>query len=196
MRKQQNGRKAHHNVRRQSVYIAALDRYLDIQGLIYPYQDRLGYNFDFYAPTHRRLIKIFTHIDDAEIARYLDHPRRKNTIFIIDITPLMKNPLAALLGHKLPKPIEDAAIKLDATLFITNRLYRLCKAPDGSAWWQPYPEPYNKGFEDGREEGYKHGYLSAAIEAPFKKEATPQLEDGTDGGTGKESTAIRLVMCK
>lgn len=168
MRIQRTDKKAHRNVLRQSLYIAALDRYWNIQGLIYPYQDQLGYTFDFYAPTHRRLIKVFNEIDDTEIARYLDHPRRKQIKFIIDITHLLIDPLGALFVNKLPKTIKDAAIKLDAAFFIHTRLYTPSKAPDGSIYWRPCPEPYEEGREDGRKIGYAEGRIAQMLKMKYR----------------------------
>ena len=159
---------AHQRERRASLYIVALDRYRGIRGLIYPYQDNDGYLFDFYAPRARRSIKVFTEINEAEIERYTNHPKRKKIIFIIDLTGLLKKPLAAMLNRTIPQPILESAAKLGAFLFAEEELYSLMQLPDGSVGCVPCPEPYDIGRGDGYKRGYQEGVIAQMLKTEFQ----------------------------
>ena len=154
---------AHLRVRQQSLYIAALDRYRNIRGLIYPYQDSEGYQFDFHAPGARRLIKVFTEINEAEIERYSNYSKQKNIIFIIDLTGLVKRPVVAMLNRTIPQRVLESASKLGALLFAEEELYSSVQLSDGSIGWAPCPEPYDIGREDGYKKGYQEGRIDQIV---------------------------------
>lgn len=84
----------------QSLYIAALDRYLGIRGLISPVEDQdegVTLAFDFFQPSGGKLVKIFRSHDIDEIKTYMPYSNTRRAIFIYD----------AAAGHSMISQCDD-----------------------------------------------------------------------------------------
>src|SRR4051812_43732637 len=72
---------------RLSLYIAALDRFLGLRGLVWPVTDDVNgttLTFDFYHPEDRSLVKIFQTLAPEEVARYKGYYQDHDVIFLFD----------------------------------------------------------------------------------------------------------------
>jgi len=146
---------------RQSLYITALDRFLGINGLLYPYQDEHGYRFDFYAPKGKRRIKVFTNINATEVEKYAKHPKCKQIKFIIDITTLMELPelFNAIPAYAMSDALLATASNLNALLFANNCLFAPIKDTEGRLWWESMlPREFDKGWDGGMDHGWDAGW--------------------------------------
>jgi len=141
----------------QSVYIAALDRYFGINGVMSSVVDIQGgksYTFDFYAPQRSHFIKIFKDLDHEEIERYGNHPNVDGILFVLDVSGVveMENPHRGILHDSLPEIVISAVAKLGACLFVQNRMWDLVMYPGDVAIWEPIMAiEYQKGFVQGAE---------------------------------------------
>jgi len=154
----------------QSRYIADLNTHFDVNGLIFPYTDEFGYEFDFYAPKGDRLIKVFTETNDEAIKKYAGHPRLGQIQFIIETDRIEKaeHILVVVREKDLSKPIHRAALTLNAALIHNGSVYFPVRRRDGGVCWQLAPEPYVIGYEQGKQDGYSQ--CLADIEAEKEKE--------------------------
>lgn len=114
------------NSLQQSLYIAALDRYLGIRGLISPVTDEdTGLACDFFCPSTGTVIKIFKSLDEGTIFRY-EQGRRERSIFIVDAHALETTECDEC-GDKHPnwesEVLRTAATILDAYLYLDDELF-------------------------------------------------------------------------
>ena len=75
---------ANNRSHQQSLYIAAISKYLGYDGLISPMSDTregVRYTFDFFAPKQKRLFKIFHEFDEETYRLYSGHPFHPNLIY-------------------------------------------------------------------------------------------------------------------
>jgi hypothetical protein len=132
---------------RQSLYIAALDRYLGIRGLISPVHDKKNdLHYDFLIEHSQRLIKVFKSVEAEEIAKYAEANADTDPIFIIDTELLGETWRAGC--EKLPMDIEseeivEAAINAGALLYHQERLWQPSPDEDTENSWEPL-EPFER----------------------------------------------------
>ena len=132
---------------RQSLYIAALDRYLGIRGLISPvYDEKYDLHYDFLIEHSQRLIKVFKSVEAEEIAKYAEANADSDPIFILDTEYLGETWRAVC--EKLPMDIEseeivEAAINAGALLYYQDRLWQPTPDEDTDKSWDPL-EPFER----------------------------------------------------
>lgn len=122
------------DIRRESIYIAMLDRYFGISGLVYPLVNEKNgqkYTFDFYQPASGALIKVFTSLEQQQIERYSEYAEScdLDLIFVVDTLTLgLANAKCGGCGGELPpndKILLDAVEEAGAFLFHEGRLWEL-----------------------------------------------------------------------
>jgi len=114
------------NSLQQSLYIAAIDRYLGIRGLISPITDEdAGLDYDFFHPDTGRVIKILQSIDQDTIMRY-EKGRRENAIFIVDALALEHvecDECTRLHPDVESEELSALALALNAYLYVEDELF-------------------------------------------------------------------------
>jgi hypothetical protein len=68
----------------------------------------------------------------------------------------------------LPKAVVDAAVVLNASLFVNSRLFKPTQDFDGGVAWTEIPDEYEKGLKEGYDRGYQTGHMAAIIEIKFR----------------------------
>ena len=125
---------------RQSLYIAALDRYLGIRGLISPvYDEKYDLHYDFLIEHSQRLIKVFKSLDAEEMSKYEEANAHYDPIFILDSELLEKTecPGCGDLHVNIESDeIVEAAINTGALLYHQERLWRLSPDEDSENVWE------------------------------------------------------------
>ncbi|HEY3899600.1 MAG TPA: hypothetical protein VGM54_13350 [Chthoniobacter sp.] len=124
-----------------SLYIALLDRYLGIRGLVSPVVDEdAKLDYDFFHPKSGRVIKIFKSLQPEEIEKYAISGREEN-IFIVDAVALDSTTCE---GCGEPQPdidseeLIEAAVVLNAYLYFDDTLNRWDEEVGKWAIMMPY----------------------------------------------------------
>ena len=130
---------------KQSLYIAALDRFYGIRGLLSPASDTFDgvrYDFDFYHPSSGTLIKFFPKFDEDEFRKYSAYAEKHDLISIIDAENIDIEPCEEC-GHKcidaLPEELTVEAMLSDASLYFNDNMWELVddEDDDGLSKWVP-----------------------------------------------------------
>ena len=126
----------------QSYYIAALDRYLEMRGLVSPVIDKQSdyvYTYDFLHVESGTVVKIFKQLDDREMSRYSNRADDRVTCFILDATyfcgDLSDYVVGAAINNVVPEALEAAA-NLRAYIFFEGVLWELSEQPEGEWEWK------------------------------------------------------------
>jgi hypothetical protein len=132
----------------QSLYIATLDRYLDIRGLISPViDDSSGLDYDFFHAESGAVIKILKSLGHEITSRY-EAGRHKNSIFIVDAVALEQDDCDDCGGthpNLESEVLHTAATVLDAFLYLDDELYMF--EPEGCEWDVVIPVERRRCFE-------------------------------------------------
>ena len=123
---------------RQSLYIAALVRYLGIRGLISPiYDEKNDLHYDFLIEHSQRLIRVFKSLDVEEMSKYAEANGDYVPILIIDTEHLKKTECSGKLRVDIESDeIVEAAINTGALLYHQERLWRLSPDEDADNVWE------------------------------------------------------------
>jgi hypothetical protein len=130
---------------KQSLYIAALDRFYGIRGLLSPVSetiDGVHYDFDFYHPESEMLIKFFSKFDEEAFRKYSAYAETHEVRIIIDAeeVEIATHPGC---GHKcihaLPEELTVEAMLSDASLYFNDHIWELFdhEDNDGLSIWVP-----------------------------------------------------------
>ncbi len=123
---------------RQSLYIAALDRYLGIRGLISPFHDaKSGLSYDFFHPESKQLVKIFTTLEPAELLRYPEAHCRDNTLYIIDAENFASRMRRGSRVIMNDESLVKAAKRANALIYHKDCFWREYDGGDAAVHWDP-----------------------------------------------------------
>jgi hypothetical protein len=159
----------------QSLYIAALDRYLGKNGLIFPVtikHKKVEYDFDFFHPESDELVKVFTVVDDERAEqRYLALPYK--VTYILDLSSEGMN--CGWDIENLSIEAGKAAVRLEAYVYFAERFWIPRGQPKiGHLWEEMLPVEWDSGFDAGME------YMDKEDSAPNDDEDDDNEEDDDD----------------
>lgn len=138
----------------KSCYTVALDKYLGMRGLVSPVKDtrcKRVYHYDFLHVESETAIKIFTTLDELEMARYHNRTEDVKTCFIIDASHLCDDLRGGYeeedIEHVAPPEVIEAAQELNAYIYINGFMWQWSESPepDIMLWWTMTPLERIKG---------------------------------------------------
>lgn len=145
----------------QSSYIAAISRFVGVHGLEYPVSEtvkNMRFDFDFFDPEARMLIKVFRKIDAVEIEKYHRYSLDRDVFFIVDCDELETEvrECECCGGGILTLSNENEgtlAEHIGAFVFYDDALWRLStKEGTKPQWSQLSPVEWENGFDAAMEE--------------------------------------------
>ena len=122
----------------QSLYIAALDRYLGIRGLVSPVTDtNSGLSYDFYHPASGRLIKVFKALSSKHLAEYEQSRPTADPLYIVDGIALEDSECPGcgeMHANFASEDLADALLVFDVLVYADDLLWQF---DDEEEEWEP-----------------------------------------------------------
>lgn len=152
----------------KSLYIAMLECYFELRGLMSPVtveHEGEKYDFDFYQPGKKVLIKVFGALDENEVKRYAKLADENNVIYILDARDHVRRGQDGSMNiNNLTREALIAARVLTPCIYLDNSIWVPNEdATDGDMWMQIIPPLWNNGFDAAMEnmdeeddEGWPH----------------------------------------
>lgn len=147
---------------KQSLYIAALDRFLDLRGFVWPVTDRIRdttFTFDFYHPEDRKLVKVFRELGSTEVVRYKSYLQHRDVVFVFDSDDedpdLWECEDCGGPHLSLPATLEPGATALGAYVYHHDRLWEPGEPADPhkpTTWIPIVPVEWSDGFNTALED--------------------------------------------
>jgi len=176
---------------RQSRYIAALDRYLGMRGLIYSVMAISPggpFEFDFLDCNDGTYVKFLNEIDPKEVAKYAQYQEdNDNVIFILNAESHV-SPCKCCGKHRLELLTPEAygaTLSLNAIIYFNDRFWWPAENPTNlSDLWEPMvPVEVEKYWEwEAEQEDCDEGKIDETVAEEFER-AKPEAPNSLSAST-------------